>query len=166
MNFEKPIRDKSFLLNISYTTHKMNYLDSTDILIKKQNTEYFVHLIRIALADDVINGNEMELLHLISKKLGFTEIETVQLIKTTDKSDYRPPSEFSLRFEQVFEIVNMSLADRSIIKDEMRLASSFATKCGFEESEIPALLLLLLNGIRQGKNKSELLKEYQNKLKS
>jgi uncharacterized tellurite resistance protein B-like protein len=167
MNYDKPCIDcRYFLLNINYKTKKMNKVDSPDYSINKANTEYFVHLIRIALADNVINRNEMEILYQISKKLGFTVAETDHLIRTTGKSDYNPPSELLTRFEQVFEIVNMTWADGSIDKNEMRLASGFAAKCGFNEKEIPTMLVLLLNGIRQGKNKAELFKEYQNKLKS
>ena len=143
----------------------MNTMDSADNSINKVNTEYFVHLIRIALADDVISNNEMELLRRISKKLGFTLAETEHIISTTEKSDYNMPSELFTRFGQVFEIVNMTLADGSINKNEMYLASGFAAKCGFNEKEIPTMMVLLLNGIRQGKNKAELFKEYQDKRK-
>jgi hypothetical protein len=59
------------------------------------------------------------------------------LIATTDKSDYIPPYELSERFEQVYEIVKMMLADGVVDKNELRLASGFAVKSGFIENEIP-----------------------------
>lgn len=125
------------------------------------NKEYFVQLIRIALADGVISTKEKELLHRVSKKLGFTVEETEYLIRTTGKSDYTPPSGLRARFDQIYEIVNMTLVDGAINKSEMYLASSFAAKSGFNEKEIPNMLVLLLNGIRQGKNTDELFKEFQ-----
>lgn len=125
------------------------------------NKEYFVQLIRIALADGVISTKEKELLHRVSKKLGFTVEETDHLIRTTGKSDYNPPSGLRARFDQIYEIVNMTLVDGAINKSEMYLASSFAAKSGFNEKEIPNMLVLLLNGIRQGKNTDELFKEFQ-----
>jgi len=139
-------------------------MDSHSDTIAKKNTEYFVHLIRIALADDVISTKELELLHRVGKNLGFTAEETDHLIQTTRKSDYTAPSELRERFDQVFEIVNMTLADGTINKNEMYLASSFAAKSGFKEKEIPIMLVLLLNGIRKGENKDELFNEYQNKV--
>ena len=36
---------------------------------KKQSRDYFVHLVRVAKADDIISLNEMELLKRIGKKL-------------------------------------------------------------------------------------------------
>lgn len=164
MKTNNPSIDKHFILNINYKTQKMNKLDSTDYSIDKANTEYFINLIRIALADDVISTKELELLHRVSERLGFTVEETDHLIRTTKKSDYTPPSGLRARFDQIFEIVNMTLVDGTINKNEMYLASSFAAKSGFNEKEIPAILILLLNGIRQGKNKDELFKEFQGKV--
>ena len=143
----------------------MKTLEYFDHPVKKQNIEYFVQLVRIALADDIITTNEMELLHRIGKRLGFTEPEIVNIIETTGKSYYIPPYELSARFEQVYDIVNMTLADGVIDKNEMRLANIFAAKSGFLDSEIPNLLLLLIRGIREGKDEEELFEYYKKGLK-
>ena len=164
MNPDNPANDEHFLINIKYKSHKMDKMDSHSDLIVKDNAEYFVHLIRIALVDDVITTKELELLHRVSKRLGFTVEETDHLIRTTEKSDYTPPTGLRARFDQLYEIVSITLVDGSINKNEMYLASSFAAKSGFNEKEIPTLLVLLLNGIRQGKNKDELFKEFQGKV--
>jgi hypothetical protein len=139
----------------------MNIVNFFDHPGKKQNKEYFVHLVRIAKADDTISNSELELLHRIGRKLGFTDPEIENLIATTDKSDYIPPYELSKRFEQVYEIVKMTLADGVIDNHEMRLATSFAIKSGFDDSEIPRLLGLLLSGIKQGKDEEELFEVFK-----
>jgi uncharacterized tellurite resistance protein B-like protein len=139
----------------------MNILNFFDHPGKIQNKEYFVHLVRIAKADDNISNSELELLHRIGKKLGFTDPEIDNLIATTDKSDYIPPYELSKRFEQVYEIVKMTLADGVIDKNEMRLASGFAVKSGFNDNQIPNLLVLLMRGIKEGKDEEELFEEYK-----
>ena len=144
----------------------MKTLEYFDHPVKKQNIEYFVQLVRIALADDIITTNEMELLHRIGKRLGFTEPEIVNIIETTGKSYYIPPYELSARFEQVYDIVNMTLADGVIDKNEMRLASSFAANSGFKESEIPNLLILLINGIKQGSDHEDLFEVYKKQRKT
>jgi hypothetical protein len=144
----------------------MNILNFFDHPEKKQNIEFYTHLVRIAKADDIISNTELELLHRIGRKLGFTDPEIDSLIETTGKSDYIPPYELSKRFEQVYEIVKMTLADGAIDKNEMRLASSFAVKSGFIESEIPTLLVLLLRGIKEGKDEEELFEEYKKERKS
>lgn len=164
MKPKKPVIDNHFLLIINYKSNENDKLDSHSDSIDKENTAYLVHLIRIALADEVLSTKELDLLHRVSKRLGFTVEETDHLIRITEKSDYSFPSELRARFDQVYDIVNMTLVDESINKNEMHLASSFAAKCGFNEKEVPAMMVLLLNGIQQEKSKDELFKEYQNKV--
>lgn len=144
----------------------MSHLENFDHPLKKQNKEYFVHLVRIAKADDVVSHNELELLLRIGKNLGFTSPEIDKLIITTSKFDYDPPHELSKRFDQVYEIVKMTLSDGVIDDSEMRLASGFAVKSGFTESEIPKLLVLLISGIKEGKDEEDLFEVYRKSRKS
>jgi hypothetical protein len=139
----------------------MSHLENFDHPLKKQNKNYFVHLVRIAKADDFVSYNELELLVRIGKNLGFTDPEIDKLIKTTGKFDYDPPYELSKRFDQVYEIVKMTLADGVIDNSEMRLASGFATISGFTESEIPKLLVLLISGIKNGLDEEHLFEDYK-----
>jgi uncharacterized tellurite resistance protein B-like protein len=143
----------------------MNTSDYFDHPGKKQNKEYFVHLVRIAKADDIISNTELVLLHRIGKNLGFTDPEIDKLIETTGKSDYIPPYELAKRFDQVYEIVKMTLADGVIDKSEMRLASGFAIKSGFSENEIPNLLVMLIRGIKEGKDEEDLFEVYKKERK-
>jgi hypothetical protein len=142
----------------------MSHLDYFDHPQKKQNKEYFVHLVRIAKADDVVSHNELELLLRIGKNLGFTDPEIDKLLETNGKFDYDPPYELSKRFDQVYEIVKMTLADGVIGNSEMSLASGFAVKSGFTESEIPKLLALLISGIRNGKDEENLFEVYKKEI--
>ncbi len=139
----------------------MNHLDFFDHPQKKQNKDYFVHLVRIAKADDIMSPSELDLLHRIGKKLGLTEPEIDKLIEITDKSDYHPPYELSKRFDQLYEIVKMTLADGKIDNQEMRLATAFAVKSNFNEIEIPSLLALLIHGIKEGKDEEDLFEKYK-----
>ena len=138
----------------------MKNLDIFDHPQKIQNKEYFVHLVRIAKSDDVVSPEELNLLQRIGKNLGFTEPEIDNLIATTGHTYYDPPYELSKRFDQVYEIVKMTLADGVINNREMRLASGFAVESGFSESEIPKLLVLLIRGIIQGKDVDTLFDIY------
>jgi hypothetical protein len=140
--------------------------DFSNHSLRKQNIEYFIHVVRVAKADDVITDSEMNLLHQLGKKMGYTEPEIDTMILTTNKSDYIPPYELEQRFEQLYGIVQMTLADGVIDKNEMRIASSFAIKSGFSENEIPRLLVLLISGIKQGADEEILFSIYRKRAKS
>ncbi len=144
----------------------MDLLDFSNHSIKKDNIEYFVQLVRIAMADDILSNNENELLHRIGKKIGFTDPEIDNFINTAGKANFIPPYELSQRFGQVYNIVKMTLADGIIDKNEIRLANSFAANSGFKETEIPNLLVLLINGIKQGIDEEDLFETYKMAKKS
>lgn len=139
----------------------MSILNVFDHPGKKQNKEYFVQLVRSAKADDIIQNSELELLHRIGTKLGFTEPEIINLIAETDKYDYIPPYELAKRFEQVYEVVGMVMADGKVDDNEKRLVTGFAVKSGFSDEEIPALISMLINGKKEGKDEEDLFDEYK-----
>ncbi len=139
----------------------MNHLENFDHPIKKQNKEFFVHLVKIAMADGIIWHTELELLQRMGRKLGFTEPEIKNLIDMAAKEDHNPPYELAKRFEQLYDVVYMTLADGQIDDHEMRLASGFAAKSGFKESEIPALLVMIMRGIKDGKDAEDLFETYK-----
>jgi len=143
----------------------METLDYLDCSVKQHNIEYFIHLVRIAKADDIVSTPELELLHRMGKMMSFEDTEIDQLIESTAKSDYLPPYELSKRFEQVYGMIKMALSDGNIDKNEMRLLTSFAIKSDFIENEIPGLLLLLINGIKQNIDEAHLIELCKKKVK-
>jgi hypothetical protein len=140
--------------------YNMSHINHFDHSLKTQNKEYFVHLVGIAKADDIMTSTELELLQWIGKNLGFTDSEIDTLIETPGKSDYNPPVELSKRFEQVYDIVKMAMVDRVFDSREMRLAAAFAVKSGFSENEIPALLATLIYGNKEGLDEEDLFEIY------
>lgn len=139
----------------------MKLLEHFDHEGKKQDKEHFKHLIQVALADGVIEDNELKMLHRLGKNMGFTDPEIDDLLESTKNSTYNPPYELSKRFEQLYSVVKMVLADGKIDNNEMRLTTGIAIKSGFEEAEIPALLALLMNGIKSGDDEEDLFNLYK-----
>lgn len=139
----------------------MNAIDFSDRIVKKRYIEYFVQLVRIAMTNNILRNAEMKLLYRIGKKWGFSGVEVDYIIETTGKSDYILPYELSKRFEQVYDIVKMTLADGVVDKKEMHIARNFAVKSGFKEHEIQWLLIMLIDGINHDKNHDALFEKYK-----
>ncbi len=144
----------------------MNILEQFNHLGKKQDKKHFQHLISVAMADGNIDPSETKMLHRVGRKMGFTEPEIDNILESNRMLAYIPPYELHKRFEQIYDIIKMVLADGNIDKNEMRLANSFASKSGFSESEIPKLLVLLISGIREGKDEEDLFESYKKQKKS
>ena len=71
----------------------MKLLEHFDHEGKKQDKEHFKHLIQVALADGIIEDNELKMLHRLGKNMGFTEPEIDDLLDSTKNSTYNPPYE-------------------------------------------------------------------------
>jgi hypothetical protein len=127
---------------------------------RKQSKEHFNHLVQIALNDGVIQETEMKVLHKAGKKMGLTEPEIDNLIRNAKKGEFDTPYELSKRFEKLYEIINLISADGKIEPDEIRLARGLAISYGFNDDEIPGLLVLLINGIKNNTDEEELFKVY------
>ena len=144
----------------------MSILDSFDHPEKKQGKEHFKHLIEVALADGVLEDQELKMLHRLGKNLGLTQAEIDDLLNSTKNSGYNPPYELKERFEQMYTIIKMVLADGKIENNEMRMATNLGLKSGFTESEIPVLLSVLIQGVKNDEDEEELFKTYRKRLKS
>lgn len=142
----------------------MSLLEHFDHPDKKQDKEHFMHLIQVALADGTIDDVELKMLNRLGKNMGFTDPEIDSLLESGKNQAYYPPYELTKRFEQFYGIVKMVLADGKIDDNEMSLASRLALKSGFAESEIPALLSLLITGIKNGEDDEDLFKVYKKKI--
>jgi uncharacterized tellurite resistance protein B-like protein len=136
----------------------LHYFDHSE---KKNKKEYFVHLIQVTLADGKVTQKESEMLHRLGKRLGFTDPEIDELLTKRTQSSYVPPYELTLRFDQLYTVMKISLADGEIDDSVMHLAHIFASTSGFKSSEIPKLLNLLITGIKNGEDEEELLKAYK-----
>lgn len=142
----------------------MSLLEHFDHPDRKQDKEHFKHLIQVAMADGKIDDIELEMLHRLGKNMGFTEPEIDDLLESTKNMAYIPPYELLKRFEQLYSIVRMILADGRIDDNEMRFATGLALKSGFVSGEIPVLLDLLIKGIRNGKDEEDLFMLYKKKI--
>jgi len=139
----------------------MNFLEHFDHPSKKQDKEHFNHLIQMALADGKIEDAELKMLHRIGSKMGLTTPEIDNLLETSKNSAYIPPYELSKRFAQLYDIIKMVYADGQIDNNEMRLATGLALKSGFTEQELPVLLALLINGIKNNEDEDDLFDLYK-----
>jgi len=142
----------------------MSILEHFDHPDKKQDKEHFMHLIQIAMANGIIDDVELKMLHRLGKNMGLNDLEIDNLLESTKNSAYHPPYELSKRFDQLYSIVKMVLADDKIDNIEMRMASGLALKSGFAEAEIAAILNLLIKGIREGEDEEDLFKQYKKKI--
>ena len=131
---------------------------------KKINKGYFVTLIQVCRIDGNISPAEMEMLHKEGKKFGLTEPEIDKLIKSESSGEYHTPYSLTDKFEQLYNVGVMILADKIITEQELKAFRRLATEAGFNEDAIESLRIILLEGIANDESEEVLLGKFKKEL--
>ncbi len=142
----------------------MNFSDFITHHGKRVNRDHFIHLIQVSKTDGKISKEEFEMLHKEGKKFGLTDPEIDKLINSEKDHHYHPPYSLNEKFEHLYNIAEMILADDVVTESEMKMIRRFAIEAGFSDKVIDDLLTLLIDGVTKGDDEDNLLKEFKKKL--
>jgi hypothetical protein len=91
----------------------MSFSDFVTPCGKRVNKEHFIHLVQVSRADGKIMPAELELLHKEGRKFGLTDPEIDRIIEEESKRHYDPPYSLHEKFDQLYNIAEMILADEN-----------------------------------------------------
>jgi uncharacterized tellurite resistance protein B-like protein len=128
---------------------------------KKVCKEYYIHLVHISRADGEIGPKELEFLHKEGRKFGLTDPEIDNLIENEKDHQYTPPYSLTGKFNHLYNIAEMILADDVVTAQEKKMITRFAIEAGFDDKAVPVLVDHLLEGIEAGKDEEVLLNEFR-----
>jgi len=130
---------------------------------KRVRKESFIRLVQVSNTDGKIDNQELELLHKEGKKFGLTDPEIDKLIRSVKDHSYTPPYSLHDKFEHLYQVAQMILADDVVKESEKKIIRRFALEAGFTDRTIDKLLNLLLEGIKNNKSEEELFQEFRKK---
>ena len=139
----------------------MNFSDFIMDNGKRISREHYIHLVQVSKADGKINPSELELLHKEGRKFGLTDPEIDQIIELESNHNYNPPYSLREKFEHLFNVAEMIVADRVVTEGEKKLLKRFAIEAGFSDKTIPKLIELLLTGIPRGEDEEKLFNKFK-----
>jgi uncharacterized tellurite resistance protein B-like protein len=125
---------------------------------------HYLHLIQVARADGRIDPQEMAILHKEGRRFGLTDSEIDKLIEKEKDHHYHPPYSLDDKFEDLFYIAEMILADDEVSDDEAKLLKRFAVEVGFDDRAIEILKDVLIEGIRNKESEEDILKKFKKQL--
>jgi len=131
--------------------------------VKVQKVHY-LHLIQIAQADGKIDDKEKEILHKEGKRFGLSDSEIDKLIAEEKEHHYHPPYSLDEKFEDLYYVARMILADDEISESEMKLLTRFAVEVGFDNRAIEILKDVLISGVRNNDPEEKILKKFRQEL--
>lgn len=139
----------------------MNFSDFITDYGKRVNKDYFIHLIQVSKADGKIDDAELELLHKEGKKFGLTDPEIDKLIESEGSNHYNAPYSLEEKFEHLYNVGQMIMADEVVSEGEIKLLRRFAIEAGFSDNAIDRLIDILIKGIRDNQSEEALLSKFR-----
>lgn len=142
----------------------MNFSDYVTNHGKRVNKEAFIHLVQISKTDGKISQNELDLLYKEGKKFGLTDPEIDKLIESEKDHHYHQPYSLAEKFEHLYNMAEMILADEIVNEKELKMIRRFAIEAGFEDSKIEGLIGILFDGIRNNTSEEVLYEKFRKHL--
>jgi uncharacterized tellurite resistance protein B-like protein len=128
---------------------------------KRVNKQAFVHLVQVSKIDGKINSEELDLLYKEGKKFGLTDPEIDQLIATEGNFPYVAPYSLEEKFEHLYNMGEMILADGVVDEKERSMIKRFAIEAGIRDSKHAGLAEILIEGIRNNTEEEILFKKFK-----
>ena len=125
---------------------------------------HYLHLIQVARADGKIDQQELAILHKEGRRFGLTDAEINHLIEKEKDHHYHPPYSLDDKFEDLYYISEMILADEEVSEAEAKLLRRFAVEVGFDDRAIEILKDVMINGIRNKESEEDILKKFKKQL--
>ncbi|GAA4383137.1 TerB family tellurite resistance protein [Hymenobacter koreensis] len=134
----------------------------------KKVRSHIQNLASLARVDGHIDEREMNFLVAVGKKNGLNANDVRGVVANSSQAVLTVPDNDSERFDQIFDLVDMMLADGVVDDNEMDFCIDMAEKLGFRKAIVGVLVRKISIGVRDGlpreqiKTESESFLNYQN----
>ena len=117
---------------------------------EKKIKGHLLNLAALAKADGHIDAREMNFILAVGKKNGMSSSDVQALISDSKDATADLPTNDSDRFDQIFDLVDMMLADGVVDDTEMDFCIMMAEKLGFRKAIVGVLVRKISQGVKDG----------------
>jgi uncharacterized tellurite resistance protein B-like protein len=115
----------------------MGILDAFDHPAHKNKVSVLATLIKLSLADNVLDESEMKIIERIAKKYGIIIPEELDyIIKNHEKYSIEPTYSLDERIEQLYYLAKVVYADGKIDKSELKILKNTIVALGFSPKKL------------------------------
>lgn len=126
--------------------------------ISTELKSHFIRLYRMAVTDGDFSPLEWKMLYQFADERGIP-IEELDKILLTPLGKIEIPATVEKRIEYLYDFARMIWADGIVTEDEMITLKKFCLKFEFKDENIEELANYLLDSVKLGKSKQEILNE-------
>lgn len=127
----------------------------------KKLKSHITNLGALAKADGHVDPTEMDFIISIGEKHGMKPSEVRSLLSHVEEVKPQLPTNDSERFDQIYDLVEMMLADGIVDESEMEFCISMAARLGFKKAIVGVLVRKISVGVKDGLSREDIKKEAQ-----
>lgn len=127
----------------------------------KKLRNHLLNLSALAKVDGHLDATELNYIIAIGQKNGFKAEEVKSLIANSSSSSFHFPENDSERFDQIYDLVEMMLADGIVDDNEMEFCMEMAAKLGLRRAIVGVLVRKITTGVKDGLSREDIKSESQ-----
>ncbi|QIX60163.1 TerB family tellurite resistance protein [Hymenobacter lutimineralis] len=127
----------------------------------KKVKSHLANLAALAKADGHIDEREMNFIVAVGKKNGMRADDVRSIVASATDRAMLVPDNDSERFDQIFDLVDMMLADGVVDDHEMDFCIDMAEKLGFRKAIVGVLVRKISLGVKDGLPRDQIKEESQ-----
>jgi uncharacterized tellurite resistance protein B-like protein len=128
----------------------MAFLDLFDSGFRKRNQDHFAAIVRVAMSDGVISGEEKAFLDRLAYNLQVSEEDYKQILKDYMSHPINPPSSYDRRLERMYDLTRMVYADHHLGEKQTAMLERLGVGLGFSPANVAYVVDKALKLVKAG----------------
>ena len=137
----------------------MGLLDLFDSGFRQRNQDHFAAIVRVAMSDGVISGEEKAFLDRLAEKLEVSEKDYQKILKDYMSHPINPPSSYDRRLERLYDLSRMVYADHHLGARQTSMLERLGIGLGFSPANVSYVVDKALKLVRAGVDLDNFMEE-------
>jgi uncharacterized tellurite resistance protein B-like protein len=114
----------------------MGFLDLFDSGFRQRNQDHFAAIVRVAMSDGVISGEEKAFLDKLADNLQVSPSEYQKILKDYMSHPINPPTSYDRRLERLYDLSRMVYADHHLGEKQTQMLERLGIGRGISSTNI------------------------------
>ncbi len=123
---------------------------------------HFLRLYQMAVCDDDFSAPELKMLYRCAEERGISPKNLDEILMNPINLKSWVPQTIEEKVDYLYDLTTMIWADDTVSPDEYSALQKYVIMFGFLEENTTAIVDYLIEAVKTGKNKSEILYELKN----
>lgn len=153
---------------ICLTIFKLKAMAISDLYssgVHKRNLGHFANVLKLAISDNQITGNEQTIINKLKKRLQISDAEYYTIVADPERYPINPPVDLNRRLERFYNLIQIILADLEVRLEEIQVLKKIAVGLGFSVNKLDQLIdksiSLVKTGVKQEEFVEDLKKDHK-----